>query len=237
MNAKNVLNRIITLLSKEEEQLATAKLTDGTIVESPSFDVEQPVEVVTEEGKIPAPDGEHELVLTDEEGNEILIKIVTQDGVIVSRENVDLEEEVIEEPKEEAVEEMIAGLIDVLTPDEVSTEEAAEIAEKVLDALEDKIEILKKRTKMEKEEEDPLMKMAIRIEELEAKVAKLEEGIEVDEERIDEVEDAEVVKVEDEEDFEKLPKLDGAPIEKMSKVNFGKKVDTPQSRFLSKLYK
>jgi len=203
MNAKNVLNRIITLLSKEEEQLATAKLTDGTIVESPSFDVEQPVEVVTEEGKIPAPDGEHELVLTDEEGNEILIKIVTQDGVIVSRENIDLAE------KDEEVEEL-----ESIIGEEKSDEKALE----------------------EMEEEDPLVKMAIRIEELEAKVAKLE-GIEVDEERIDEVEDAEVVDVEDEEDFEKLPKLDGAPIEKMSKVNFGKKVSTPQSRFLSKLYK
>jgi hypothetical protein len=101
MNAKNVLDKIVTLLSKSEAKMAEAKLVDGTVVESPSFDVGQPVEVVTEEGKVPAPDGEHELVLTDESGNEILIKIETEGGVITERENVDITERV-----EEAVEEL-----------------------------------------------------------------------------------------------------------------------------------
>ena len=101
MNAKNVLDKIVTLLSKSEVKMAEAKLVDGTIVESPSFDVGQPIEVVTEEGKVPAPDGEHELVLTDESGNEILIKIETEGGVITERENVDITERV-----EEAVEEL-----------------------------------------------------------------------------------------------------------------------------------
>ena len=101
MNAKNVLNKIITLLSKDETKMAEAKLVDGTVVESPSFDVDQPLEVVTEEGKVPAPDGEHELVLRDESGNEILIKVTTEGGVIVARENVDITERV-----EDAVEEL-----------------------------------------------------------------------------------------------------------------------------------
>jgi hypothetical protein len=101
MNAKNVLDKIITLLSKTEEKMTEAKLVDGTVVESPSFDVGQPVEVVTEEGKVPAPDGEHELVLTDESGNEILIKIETEGGVITERENMDITEAV-----EDIVEEM-----------------------------------------------------------------------------------------------------------------------------------
>jgi hypothetical protein len=104
MNAKNVLDKIVTLLSKSETKMAEAKLVDGTIVESPSFDVEQPLEVVTEEGKVPAPDGEHELVLTDESGNEILIKIRTEGGIIVERQNVDLEEEKEEKMEEETEE-------------------------------------------------------------------------------------------------------------------------------------
>jgi hypothetical protein len=101
MNAKNVLDKIVTLLSKSEVKMTEAKLVDGTVVESPSFDVGQPVEVVTEEGKVPAPDGEHELVLTDEAGNEILIKIETEGGVITERENVDITERV-----EDAIEEL-----------------------------------------------------------------------------------------------------------------------------------
>ena len=108
MNAKNVLDKIVTLLSKSEVKMAEAKLVDGTIVESPSFDVGQPIEVVTEEGKVPAPDGEHELVLTDESGNEILIKIETEGGVITERENVDITERV-----EEAIEELAEETIEV----------------------------------------------------------------------------------------------------------------------------
>jgi hypothetical protein len=239
MNAKNVLDKIITLLSKTEEKMTEAKLVDGTVVESPSFDVGQPVEVVTEEGKVPAPDGEHELVLTDESGNEILIKIETEGGIIVERQNVELEEEV----KEEVIEDMVAGLIDALTPDEVSTEQAEQIAEKVLDALEDKIEVLKKRTKLSEEteevgplpgDEDFLTKLAYRIEEMEKKMAKFEEALpKMDEEVVDK--DADIVDLEEDED--ELPKLNGAPIEKMSKVANVKAVKNSQSSFLSKLYK
>ena len=42
MNAKQVLNKIMTLLSKDEVSLTYAKLEDGTIVESPTFDVGEP---------------------------------------------------------------------------------------------------------------------------------------------------------------------------------------------------
>jgi hypothetical protein len=248
MNAKNVLDKIVTLLSKSETKMTEAKLVDGTVVESPSFDVGQPVEVVTEEGKVPAPDGEHELVLTDESGNEILIKIETEGGVITERENIDiteLEEEGEEEVKEEVIEDMVAGLIDALTPDEVSTEQAEQIAEKVLDALEDKIEVLKKRTKLSEEteevgplpgDEDFLTKLAYRIEEMEKKMAKFEEALpKMKEEVVDK--DADITNLEEEEDEDELPKLNGAPIEKMSKVANVKVTRNAQSSFLSKLYK
>ncbi len=39
MNAKKVLNKIVEFLSAEEVELTYAKLADGTIVESPTFDV------------------------------------------------------------------------------------------------------------------------------------------------------------------------------------------------------
>ncbi len=43
------------------------------------------------EQKTPAPNGTHELALKDESGNENLIKVRTEDGKIVERENVELE--------------------------------------------------------------------------------------------------------------------------------------------------
>jgi hypothetical protein len=98
MNANSVLGKIMTLLSVEKVAFTYAKLEDGTIVESPTFDVGEPVEVVTEDGKSPAPDGEHELFLRDEEGNEVRIRVITKDGIITERENV---EEMEEETKEE----------------------------------------------------------------------------------------------------------------------------------------
>jgi hypothetical protein len=39
--------------------------------------------------KTPAPDGEHQVVLKDESGNENKIRIITKDGVITERENVE----------------------------------------------------------------------------------------------------------------------------------------------------
>lgn len=55
MNAKQVLNKIITLLAKDEVELTYAKLADGTIVESATFDVGEDLFVVSEDGtKSPA---------------------------------------------------------------------------------------------------------------------------------------------------------------------------------------
>lgn len=94
MNSNQVLKKIMTLLSMENTvELVTARLADGTLVESDTFDVGQEVFVVSEDGeRTPAPNGEHELELRDEEGNEVRIKIFTEDGVITERENVELPE-------------------------------------------------------------------------------------------------------------------------------------------------
>jgi hypothetical protein len=53
MDSNTVLGRIMTLLSlksEDEIKLAYAKLADGTILESPTFDVGESVEVVSQDG-------------------------------------------------------------------------------------------------------------------------------------------------------------------------------------------
>jgi hypothetical protein len=242
MNARQVLDKIVKTLSlsKEEVLFTYAKLADGTIVESPTFDVGESVEVVTEDGKTPAPDGEHELALKDSEGNEVLIKVMTKDGVITERENVELPDS--EEEKEVEEMESIAGG-DMGDDEEVSTEETAN----PIPEDSDKEDMGKM-----------IQKMQYRIEELEKKMQSMMEVK-------SEGGDAEKVKTEDlpgdvgtgyvkpatemaavepdEDEEEELPKLDGAPIEenaqKQNGVKFNKKkvmVNT-QNSFLSKLYK
>lgn len=207
MNSKTVLNKIITLLSREEVKFTYAKLADGTIVESATFDVGEPIEVVTEEGKTPAPDGEHELFLRDEEGNEVRIRVIVKDGVITERENVEeLEEETIEVDEEKQKE---------MNLEEEEIVEESPVAEAVAEAV---VEEIQKK----------LEEMSYRIEELSAKIAKMEE--------VKEEEDVE--EMEEEED---LPKLDGAPLMASKNVAVptnkkSGKVKNPQSSFLSKLY-
>ena len=230
MNAKQVLNKILTVLSLEREEvvLTYAKLADGTILESPTFDVGEMVEVVSEDGtKSPAPNGEHELMLKDSEGNDVRIKVMTTDGKITERENVELES--------------VAGG-DMGDDEEVATDETAEPID----------EDMKKHDEMKKVMEE----MTYRIDELEKKM----DGMMVKEDLIDDSKPAEKVKTEElpgdkpenmaavdggddeeEEDEEELPKLDGAPIEENAqkpKTNLGKNsIANPQNSFLSKLYK
>ncbi len=153
MNATEVLKKILTTLAlvKEGVELTYAKLADGTILESPTFDLGEKVEVVSEDGtKTAAPDGEHEVVLKDSEGNDVRIKVETKDGIITERENVE-----VETPAEdEAVEmESIAGG-DMGDDEEVDTEETAnpipededsEDMKKVVEKLQYRIEELEKR--------------------------------------------------------------------------------------------
>ena len=57
MNATLVLKKILQNLAlvKEEVELTYAKLADGTILESPTFDLGESVDVVSEDGtKTPA---------------------------------------------------------------------------------------------------------------------------------------------------------------------------------------
>jgi hypothetical protein len=230
MNATEVLKRIMTTLSltKEEVLFTYAKLADGTILESPTFDVGESVDVVTEDGKSPAPAGEHEVILRDSEGNDVRIKImVDAEGKITERENVEL----ADDEKEVEMESIAGG--DMGDEEEVATEETAEPIS---------------------EDEDMkavVTKLQYRIEELEKKY---NEMVGVKEEEISEGKKAEKVEAEPlpgdvamaavtDEDEEELPKLDGAPIDenapKSNGVKLNKKgnVANTQNSFLSKLYK
>jgi hypothetical protein len=236
MNSKTVLNKIMTLLSAKEVELTYAKLADGTIVESPTFDVGEPLEIVSEDGtKSPAPDGEHELSLRDESGNENIIKVITKDGKIVERENVELEDVKVEDIPQ-------AGETDKANevPDAAgSVKSGTLMAEETMP-----VEGLPEDE--DKEEEAPeisielgkmMEKMSYRIEELEKKIMKMEEMMPTDSEVVEE-EEGEAME-------EELPKLNGAPVEeKVTKFsadtnakNYGKKIVDSQSSFLSKLYK
>jgi hypothetical protein len=74
----------------KKEKMTIAEDTKGNRLESPTFDVGEMVYVLTgDDTKTPAPDGEHQVVLKDESGNENKIRIITKDGVITERENVE----------------------------------------------------------------------------------------------------------------------------------------------------
>jgi hypothetical protein len=215
MNATQVLKKIVSMMAREEAKMTYAKLADGTIVESPTFDVGEPVEIVSEDGKSPAPDGEHELMLRDTEGNEVRIKVFTKDGIITERENVELEKDEEEEKLESIAGEDIGGESATSTTDEV---------QKIPQDMEKKFE-----------------EFAYRIEELEKRLQQMED---VKEDLIDSVKKAETVETKPltEEMSKDLPKLDGAPVEegvKLQNIKLGKnkaKVANAQSQFLSKLY-
>ena len=207
MNANSVLNRIVTLLSKEEVKMTYAKLEDGTIVESPTFDVGEPVEVVTEEGKTPAPNGEHNLFLRDEAGNEVHIRVITEDGVIVERENVEeMEEEIVKVDSE--VEEKVVEMEE----ETIETEPLPGEPESEMTALE---EVGKK-----------MEKMAYRIDELEKTIAKMQE-VEVEEE---------TEEMEDEEEVSPMNGAPVEMSKVSVKLNKSKSIANTQASFLAKLY-
>jgi len=249
MTSKNVLNKILALLSVEKEVTLTyAKLADGTIVESPTFDVGEDLFVVSEDGtKSPAPNGFHDLMLKDEEGNETLLKVKSEDGKIVERENVEMAdvktepipqgtgEELPENERPEQPNSVKSGTLKMAE----ETEEAEPIP-----ADEDK--------SMEEEGEEPEIEIELgkkmedlqyRIEEMEKKIANMEAMYPPVASEVVQEEEGIKMSAEPDEEEEELPKLDGAPIEEsvsrfsaQNKSNYGKKVNTPQSSFLSKLY-
>jgi hypothetical protein len=197
MNSNTVLGKIMTLLSldREEVKLTIARLADGTILESETFDVGEKVEVVSEDGtKTAAPDGEHELELTDESGNKETFKIIVKDGLIAERENVELEEETEEV-------EAIPATGGTIPDDTELAEEEVEV---------------KVEEDMEDEESDTidLAEVGKKVEELGYRIAELEKKLEAAEEV--EVEEEEMEDHIEEEEIEmQSKKLTGAPVESL----------------------
>jgi hypothetical protein len=73
----------------KDQSMVEAKSGDLKL-ESPTFDVGETIDVVSEDGsKTPAPDGEHQVELKDSEGNEVKIRVMVKDGKITERENVE----------------------------------------------------------------------------------------------------------------------------------------------------
>ena len=237
MNAKQVLTKIMTLLNKDEVNLAYAKLKDGTIVESATFDVGEDLFVVSEDGtKVAAPDGEHELALKDTEGNETLIKVISKDGKIVERENVELEDVKVQDIPQAGETDKANEVPTAAGSVTSGTTKMAEDTEEVEPITEDEDSLMEEDTdkpSIEIELKDMVEKLAYRIEEMEKKMDEMaKHKMEEETKEEDDIEDME------------LPKLDGAPIEEAmkfsaqnNKKNYGKKVENSQSSFLSKLYK
>jgi ElaB/YqjD/DUF883 family membrane-anchored ribosome-binding protein len=237
MNAKKVLNKIVEFLSANEVELTYAKLADGTIVESATFDVGEDLFVVSEDGtKSPAPDGMHDLMLKDTEGNETMFKVKSEAGKIVERENVEMADEKVKDIPQAGTYTKDDEVADVPGQIEKGTLEAAEETEEVMPITEDATK--EDEAEIEIELGKKLEEMAYRIEEMEKKMMKMEEAMMPP---VDETVTEEVAMATEEEE---LPKLDGAPTEEAIKFstetnrkNYGKKVATSQSSFLSKLYK
>jgi hypothetical protein len=224
MESNTVLGKIMTLLSLKDNEvsLTFAKLADGTILESPTFDVGETVEVVSEDGtKSAAPDGEHELELTGAEGEVVRFKIFTKGGVITERENVELEDKDEEKDMSEETIEVDPNITQALEKEEeelIDIEEPAEEAD--LEEGEDVDETINLEDVAEKVEQ-----MAYRIDELEKK---LEAAEETKEEELEEEEEKAV----------EAKKLDGAPIEasKFSKAKNKKLTPNYHDSVLSRMY-
>jgi hypothetical protein len=229
-----------------EVALAYAKLKDGTIVESATFDVGEDLFVVSEDGtKTPAPDGEHELSLKDESGNENLIKVFVKDGKIAERENVELETVKVEDLPSASGDVLEVNVV----PDQKNQVKSgtlmAEETEEVMPIPEDATK--EDEEEAESEVEINLGDMAKKMEDMAYRIQEMEMKLEammppVDSEVTQEVAGMKMSAEPDEE--EELPKLDGAPTEEVSKFsvetnrkNYGKKTVDSQSSFLSKLYK
>jgi hypothetical protein len=249
MNSKTVLSKILGLLSMDSEvALAYAKLKDGTIVESKTFDVGEALDVVSEDGtKTPAPDGEHELSLKDESGNENLIKVIVKDGKITERENVELEmvpNQEIPQQGEIKKENEQADMPGQVKSGTLKMAEQTDVVEGLPEDTNAPMD--EEPTEDEDGEEEveinladiakQVEKMAYRIQEMEMKMAEMMPPVD------SEVTQEEAgIKMSEEEE---LPKLDGAPMEEKTfkfteenRKNYGKKVMDSQSSFLSKLYK
>lgn len=115
-----------------------AEDAEGKIVESPTFDVGEPLFIVKEDGETePAPNGEYQVVLKDESGNENKIRVQVVDGKIVERSNVEemakAEMETIEEAEDEkpGLEDLIGMIVPLVEEMKKMKEELGSMKDKM----------------------------------------------------------------------------------------------------------
>ena len=237
-----------------------AKATDGTILQSPTFDLGETVDVVSEDGtKTPAANGEYQISLRDTEGKETMIRVVVQDGKINERENVE-EAQPEAEPTEMA--DVDADMVKTQKLPSTGNEDAENVMPEVKNSVTDGTLKMEETTlpvgPLPQTEEAPnqageqmnletlaktCMELAYRISEME-KALKMGDVMTPPVDSIVTEEESGTMMKSVEED-EELPKLDGAPVEDAEKIhrfnsnrkNYGEKMVDPQSSFLSKLYK
>jgi hypothetical protein len=182
-------------------------------------------------------------MLKDTEGNETFLKVKSEEGKIVERENVEMADA-------EMVKTKPIPAVGNENKDNVMPDLEGQVKDGTMKMAEETDEVDPNMPEtdgeeMKKEVEINLGKkmeeMAYRIEEMAKKIAKMEAMMPpLASEVIQEVEGIKMAEVDEEE----LPKLDGAPIEDVNAItkfeanrkNFGKKVQDPQNSFLSKLY-
>jgi hypothetical protein len=251
MTSKSVLKRIMALLSTEEVALTDARDSQGQILQSPTFDLGEPVEVVSEDGtKSPAPDGEHEISLKDSEGNEVIIRVVTKDGKITERENVEEMADVKTQPIPQGTGEELpenerpeqpnsvksgtlkAGKVDEKTVSKANESETAKTtggAIKMQEQDEEAMPIPATEDKsMEEEGENPEISIELgkKMEEMAYSIEEMGKKIAALEAMFPPVasqviQEAEGIKMSAEPDEEEeLPKLDGAPVDETPAYKF-----------------
>ena len=175
--------------------------------------------------------------MTITEGNETMLKVISKDGKIVERENVELADADAEmvKVKDTPQADGAKPVEDVQMAEE--TEEVGPLPS-TGDGMPADIREGEDTPSIEIELKDMVAKLAYRIEEMEKKMEEMGK-MKMEEEVVDKEAD---VKEEDDVEME-LPKLDGAPVEtkmasvELNKKNYGKKSMNTQDAFLSKLYK
>lgn len=116
MKATEMLNKVKDLLGvelQEEVKLEQMKLENGTVIEAEAFEKDNEVFIVTEDEKVPVPNGEYEM-----EDGKIL---VVAEGVIseIKEMEEEAEEEEAKSEKEEEMEEELSEEV-YASKDEVS---------------------------------------------------------------------------------------------------------------------
>jgi len=248
MNAKDVLNKISKMLNLSDDTPIQAKTSDGKILQSSNFDVNDDVMEVSADGKLtPVADGEYTITFTTPEGEDSTQVIDIDGGKIAAIETADeaadekagTDEEETEMGTKKPNEEVVDKKADVEEHMAAETKEAKALPNTTDEDPRNRIGPDTDDTK------DPIISLSYRIDEMEKMVKSLMEKMQsaAPMEGAPEVSSlmpsgTNMSAVDDEEE---LPKLDGAPIDPLSveqnKKNFGKKSADYQSTVLSKMYR